>query len=151
MVGVDMLMLTLGLWSLLVRARGKRYELVAAPPRRDRNGSSGFVGVLAGWVTTEIGRQPFTVYNLLRTAYSASPLAAPAIGASLVAFVVVYFAVFGFGTWYILKHTQKGAAARTGDPRRMRRPAPPGSRPPGPEGRAARWPLTPTRNDPGRS
>jgi cytochrome d ubiquinol oxidase subunit I len=66
-------------------------------------GPSGFVAVIAGWVTTEVGRQPYTIYGLLTTAESASPLAAPAVAASLVAFVVVYFAVFGIGTWYILK------------------------------------------------
>ena len=66
-------------------------------------GPAGFVAVIAGWITTEVGRQPFTVYGLLRTAESASPLAAPAVGASLVAFVVVYFAVFGMGTWYLLQ------------------------------------------------
>ena len=66
-------------------------------------GPSGFVAVIAGWVTTEVGRQPYTVYGLLTTAESASPLAAPAIAASLIAFVFVYFAVFGIGTWYILK------------------------------------------------
>ena len=66
-------------------------------------GPSGFVAVIAGWVTTEVGRQPFTVYGLLRTADSVSPLAAPAVATSLLAFVIVYFAVFGVGTWYILK------------------------------------------------
>ena len=54
-------------------------------------------------MTTEVGRQPFTIYGLLRTAESVSPLAAPAVGASLLAFVVVYFAVFGMGSWYLLK------------------------------------------------
>ena len=66
-------------------------------------GPSGFVAVIAGWVTAEVGRQPYTVYGLLRTADSASPLAAPAVAASLAAFVIVYFAVFGIGTWYILR------------------------------------------------
>jgi cytochrome d ubiquinol oxidase subunit I len=66
-------------------------------------GPSGFIAVLAGWVTTEVGRQPFTVYGLLRTADSASPLAAPAVASSLLAFVVVYFIVFGMGVIYILR------------------------------------------------
>ena len=63
----------------------------------------GFVAVLAGWVTTEAGRQPYTVYNLLRTADSVSPIAASAVGPSLVAFVVVYLAVFGAGFLYMLR------------------------------------------------
>ena len=50
-----------------------------------------------------MGRQPFTIYGLLRTAQSAAPLDAPAVAASLIAFVVVYFAVFGAGIFYLLK------------------------------------------------
>jgi cytochrome d ubiquinol oxidase subunit I len=103
MVGVGFAMLGVGLWSLVARARGRLYDwpwlhraaLVMAP--------SGFVAVIAGWVTTEVGRQPWTVYGLLRTADSAAPLDAPAVAASLIAFIVVYFAVFGAGTVYILK------------------------------------------------
>src|SRR3546814_9923741 len=66
-------------------------------------GPAGFSAGGAGWVTTEVGRQPWTVYGLLRTADSVSPLDAPAVAASLLAFVIVYFAVFGAGTWYILR------------------------------------------------
>jgi cytochrome d ubiquinol oxidase subunit I len=64
---------------------------------------SGFIAVLAGWITTETGRQPFTVYGLLRTADSASPLAAPAVASSLIAFIIVYFAVFTAGVIYLLR------------------------------------------------
>jgi cytochrome d ubiquinol oxidase subunit I len=95
-------MIGIGAWSLFARFRKKLYEwpmlhraaLVMAP--------SGFVAVIAGWITTEVGRQPYVIYNLLRTANAASPLDAPAVAASLLAFVVVYFAVFGAGVWYIL-------------------------------------------------
>jgi cytochrome d ubiquinol oxidase subunit I len=66
-------------------------------------GPAGFVAVLAGWITTETGRQPFTVYGLLRTADSASPLAVPAVSSSLVAFIIVYFTVFAAGIAYILR------------------------------------------------
>src|SRR6185312_2462610 len=66
-------------------------------------GPAGFIAVLAGWVTTEAGRQPYTVYGLLRTADSASPLAAPAVASSLIAFIIVYFIVFGMGVFYILR------------------------------------------------
>ena len=66
-------------------------------------GPAGFVAVLAGWITTEAGRQPYTVYGLLRTADSASPIAAAAVGTSLLAFVIIYFAVFGAGVFYIVR------------------------------------------------
>jgi cytochrome d ubiquinol oxidase subunit I len=103
MVAIGFLMLGLGLWSLAGRWRGKLYDWPLLHRAAVLMGPSGFVAVIAGWITTEVGRQPFTVYNLLTTADSASPLAAPAVAASLAAFVVVYFAVFGIGTWYILK------------------------------------------------
>ena len=54
-------------------------------------------------MTTEVGRQPFTVHGLLRTAESVSPLQAPAVAISLLAFIVVYFIVFGAGVLYILR------------------------------------------------
>jgi cytochrome d ubiquinol oxidase subunit I len=66
-------------------------------------GPAGFVAVIAGWVTTEVGRQPYTVHGLLRTVDSASRLDAPAVAASLLAFIVVYFIVFGAGVIYILR------------------------------------------------
>jgi cytochrome d ubiquinol oxidase subunit I len=79
-------------------------------------GPAGFVAVLAGWIVTEVGRQPFTVYGLLRTAQSASPLDAPAVGASLLAFVVVYFTVFGAGIWYLLRLAGKPPEAHESGP-----------------------------------
>jgi cytochrome bd ubiquinol oxidase subunit I len=65
-------------------------------------GPAGFVAVIAGWTVTEAGRQPYTVYHLLRTVDSASPLAAPALTFSLVAFAVVYVVVYAMGTYYML-------------------------------------------------
>jgi cytochrome bd ubiquinol oxidase subunit I len=66
-------------------------------------GPAGFAALLAGWFVTEVGRQPYTVYGLLRTADSVSPLAAPAVATSLAAFVIVYVAVFGAGIFYLLR------------------------------------------------
>ena len=103
MVGLGLLMFTLGAWSLLARLRGKLYEWRWMKRLAVLMGPAGFIAVIAGWITTEVGRQPFTIYGLMRTAESASPLAAPAVGASLVAFVIVYFSVFGMGSWYLLR------------------------------------------------
>jgi cytochrome d ubiquinol oxidase subunit I len=119
MVGIGFLMLGLGLWSLFARWRGRLYDWPMLHRAALVMGPSGFVAVIAGWVTTEVGRQPFTVFGLLRTTDSVSPLAAPAVAASLLAFVIVYFAVFGIGTWYILKlmsaapHSGEEGPART--------------------------------------
>ncbi|WP_137679380.1 cytochrome ubiquinol oxidase subunit I [Aurantiacibacter suaedae] len=107
MVAIGTGMMLLGFWSLFARWRGKLYEWPLLHRAAIVMGPTGFVAVIAGWITTEVGRQPYTVYGLLRTAQSASPLDAPAVAASLLAFVLVYFAVFGFGVWYILKLMQK--------------------------------------------
>jgi cytochrome d ubiquinol oxidase subunit I len=103
MVGIGFLMLGIGLWSLWARLRDRLYDSKLLHRAALVMGPSGFVAVIAGWVTTEVGRQPYTVYGLLLTADSVAPIAAPAVAASLLAFIVVYFAVFGVGTWYILK------------------------------------------------
>ncbi|MEL5877233.1 cytochrome ubiquinol oxidase subunit I [Cereibacter sphaeroides] len=103
MVTLGMLMLGLGLWSLWARFRGRLYDWKALHRAALAMGPAGFVAVLAGWITTEVGRQPWTVYGHLRTADSLSPLDASAVGTSLVAFIVVYFFVFGAGTFYLLR------------------------------------------------
>ena len=103
MVGLGFLMLGLGLFSLWTRWRGTLYEFRLLHMFAMAMGPAGFIAVLAGWITTETGRQPFTVYGLLRTAESASPLAAPAVGSSLIAFVIVYFVVFATGVIYIFR------------------------------------------------
>ncbi|AOF98165.1 cytochrome ubiquinol oxidase subunit I [Sphingobium sp. RAC03] len=107
MVGIGFAMLGLGLWSLIARWRGKLHDWPWLHRAALLLGPSGFVAVLAGWIVTEVGRQPFTVYGLLRTAQSASPLDAPAVAASLLAFVIVYFSVFGMGIWYLLHLMKK--------------------------------------------
>jgi len=103
MVGLGLLMALLGMLSLVARYRGRLYDWGMLQRFAVLMGPAGFVAVLAGWITTEVGRQPFTVYGLLRTVDSASPIDAQAVGFSLLAFIVVYFAVFGAGTFYILR------------------------------------------------
>lgn len=103
MVGLGLLMLGLGLWSLWARWRQNLYSNKWLHRAALVMGPSGFVAVLAGWYTTEVGRQPYTIYGLMRTADSLSPVDAPAVGASLLAFVIVYFLVFGAGIFYLLR------------------------------------------------
>lgn len=103
MVGLGVLMLLVGAWSILARIRGKLYEWKWLHRAAWVMGPSGFVAVLAGWYTTEVGRQPFTIYGLMRTSESLSPVSAPAVGTSLIAFIVVYFVVFGAGVLYLLQ------------------------------------------------
>ncbi len=103
MVGLGLLMLALGLWSLWARIRGTLYTNSALLRAAVIMSPAGLAAIVAGWITTEVGRQPFTIYGLLRTGESVAPVTAAAVGATLIAFVVVYFAVFGAGTFYILR------------------------------------------------
>jgi cytochrome d ubiquinol oxidase subunit I len=115
MVAAGMAMFAVGLWSLWLRARGRLYAhpwffracILLSP--------AGIVAVIAGWVTTEVGRQPYTIYGWLTTAQSVSSVAAEAVGASLAAFVVIYFAVFGAGAFYMLRLMNKVPEAAGGD------------------------------------
>jgi cytochrome d ubiquinol oxidase subunit I len=116
MVGLGFAMFGLGLWSLIARWRGGLYQWRWLHRSALAMGPAGFIAVLAGWVVTEVGRQPFTIYGLLRTADSASPLDAPAVAASLAAFAVVYFTVFGAGIWYLLRLMQKPPEAHETPP-----------------------------------
>ena len=101
--GNQLLMLGLGVWSLVCRMRGRLYESRWLHRAAVLMAPAGFAAVLAGWITTEVGRQPYTVYGLLRTEESVSPVNAPAVGASLTAFIIAYFVVFGLGVFYALR------------------------------------------------
>ena len=107
MVGLGTLMVLLGVWALTQRLRDKMFETPWLHRSAVAMAPMGFVAVIAGWITTEVGRQPFTVYGLLRTTESVAPLAAPAVAASLAAFALVYFTVFGAGVIYILRLMSK--------------------------------------------
>jgi cytochrome d ubiquinol oxidase subunit I len=108
MVGIGLAMLALGIWSLYLRWTGTlftnrwflRATMLMTP--------AGFGAVLFGWYTAEIGRQPYVVYGHLRTADAVSPVTAEAVTGSLVAFLVVYAIIFGFGSYYLAKLLQKG-------------------------------------------
>jgi cytochrome d ubiquinol oxidase subunit I len=71
-------------------------------------GPAGFVAVIAGWVTAEVGRQPWVVYGLMRTRDAVSPVTAHEVSASLLAFLVVYAVVFTAGALYILRLMAQG-------------------------------------------
>ncbi len=116
MVGLGFLMAGLGMLSLLARYRGRLYDWRSLHRFALAMAPSGLVAVLAGWITTEVGRQPWTIHGLLRTADSVSPLASPAVASSLAAFVIVYFAVFGAGVLYILKMMAKPPMAHETTP-----------------------------------
>jgi cytochrome d ubiquinol oxidase subunit I len=108
MVGIGMLMAGLGFWSLYLRWKGElfsnRWFLRAAMIMTP----SGFGAVIFGWFTAEIGRQPYVVYGLLRTADAHSPVARAAVASSLIAFFITYAVIFSFGTYYLAKILRRG-------------------------------------------
>jgi cytochrome d ubiquinol oxidase subunit I len=116
MVGLGLLMITLGLVSGVVRWRGRLYDTPWLLRWAIAMGPAGLVAVTAGWIVTEAGRQPFTVYGHLRTADSVSPIELPAVATSLAAFVVVYFLVFGAGIWFLFKLFSQTPRPREGAP-----------------------------------
>ncbi len=110
MAGLGVLMILMSIAGWLLHRKRKlfdarwfhRFVLIMGP--------SGFITLLAGWVTTEAGRQPWVVYGVMRTADAVSPVTAQQVGVSLLAFVIVYTIVFGTGIYYLLKLLRHGPA-----------------------------------------
>lgn len=108
MVGLGMLMILLAAFALFLRKGGELYENKWLHRFAFVMGPSGFIALLAGWFTTEVGRQPWVVYGVMRTKDALSPVSAEQVGLTLIIFVVVYCVVFGIGIYYMLKLMHKG-------------------------------------------
>jgi len=76
----------------------------------------GFVAVIAGWVTTESGRQPWIVHGIMRTADATSPVLATSIATTLALFILVYGVIFGAGAYYINRLIHRGPDAQLVQP-----------------------------------
>ncbi|HEY3698978.1 MAG TPA: cytochrome ubiquinol oxidase subunit I [Spongiibacteraceae bacterium] len=128
MVGMGLLMILLGLWGFLQRIRNKLYESRALWHFALWMGPAGLIALLAGWYTTEIGRQPWVVYGLMRTADAVSNHNLATLVTSLTLFVAVYIFVFGAGIWYLLRLVAKGPitgeghSEHSGGPGQQRQP-----------------------------
>ncbi|WDS34847.1 cytochrome ubiquinol oxidase subunit I [Pseudoxanthomonas sp.] len=135
MVGLGVAMILLGLLGAFQRWRGKLYESRLLARFALAMGPAGLVAILAGWYTTEIGRQPWVVYGLMRTVDAASHHSTVHLASTLILFVVVYFIVFGAGTMYMLRllrkgpHSDEGGVVDVGGPGERRTPARPLSMP----------------------
>jgi cytochrome d ubiquinol oxidase subunit I len=103
-----MLMLLLGLAGVWFRWHGQLYEQRLFLRFALAMGPAGIIALLAGWITTEVGRQPWVVYGVMRTADAVSHHSALTLSVSLLVFVVVYCAVFGTGISYLLKVVAAG-------------------------------------------
>lgn len=132
MVALGLLMIGLALWGTWARWRGRLYAPEARRLWRYAlcMGPAGIVAMLAGWFTTEVGRQPWVVYGVMRTADAVSPHGAFEVGLTLVLFIAVYFVLFGAGTVYMLRlirrgPTELGESTPSGGPGEQRTPARP--------------------------
>jgi len=110
MVGLGTLMLLLGVWSAWLRWRSRLYQSRLFLRFAVAMGPAGLIAILAGWYTTEIGRQPWVVYGVMRTKDAVSNHPALALTTTLIVFVVMYLAVFGTGVSYMLKLAARGPA-----------------------------------------
>jgi cytochrome bd ubiquinol oxidase subunit I len=113
MVGLGFLMIGVGIWSAWLRWRGKLWHCRPFLRLLVWMGPSGVIALLAGWFTTEIGRQPWTIYGLLRTADAVSAHGAVQLSITLLLFVLVYSAVFGMGIVYLLRLIRIGPVPHT--------------------------------------
>ncbi|KTC67891.1 cytochrome D ubiquinol oxidase subunit I [Legionella birminghamensis] len=115
MVGIGLLMLLTALAGLYLRLRGKLYNtswfhrwcLLVTP--------LGFVASISGWLTAEIGRQPWVVYNLLRTRDAVSAIGVEEVVISLCLLILAYVVVFGFYMTYLIKTIKIGPHALDAD------------------------------------
>jgi cytochrome d ubiquinol oxidase subunit I len=118
MVGMGVLMLLIGFSGAWLWWRGRLFDTRWYLQYVQYAWPLGFIAILAGWYTTEIGRQPWIATGILRTADAASPVAAGAVLTTLILFVLVYGVVFSMGIYYInrlIDYGPKGAAAEPPD------------------------------------
>lgn len=103
MVGIGILMLLTTIVGLVLRLRGRLFDsrwyhrwcIFMVP--------MGFIASLAGWLTAEIGRQPWVVYNLLKTKDAISAVGFEEVLISFILLIVVYGVIFGFYLYYLLR------------------------------------------------
>lgn len=112
MVGLGLLMILLSFISVIQYFRNQLFKSRFLQGFWILMMPSGFIALLAGWFVTEVGRQPYTVYGVVRTTESVSPaIIGGQVAWSLLAFVILYTLVFGAGSYYILKLIRKGIPA----------------------------------------
>ncbi|HBJ27221.1 MAG: cytochrome ubiquinol oxidase subunit I [Cobetia sp.] len=130
MVGLGLAMILLGLSGVYLARKGRLFTSRRWLRLAVAMGPAGLIAILAGWFTTEVGRQPWVIYGLMRTEDAVSAHSAVHLSISLTAFVTVYFIVFGTGINYICKLIKKGpegddSHAPSGGPGKPRTPSRP--------------------------
>jgi cytochrome d ubiquinol oxidase subunit I len=117
MVGLGLAMIGLGLWGAILWLTGGPERSAWFLRAAVLMGPAGFAAVIAGWTTAEVGRQPWVVWGVMRTADAASPILGGEVAASLTAFLAVYALVFTTGALFILRLIAQGPAAAGDAPR----------------------------------
>ncbi len=109
MVGIAFVMLFMAVAGQALRWRGRIYEAGWFLRLCQWTAPLGFIAVVAGWTVTEVGRQPWTVYGLLRTADSVSPsLTAGQVAVSLALYMIVYLVMFPTGIAVMAGFVRRG-------------------------------------------
>ena len=114
MVGLGLLMIMLGVWGLCLRRNAALYRARLFLRFAVWMGPTGLIAILAGWYTTEIGRQPWIVYGVMRSVDAVSNHGVMPLLVSLLLFIVVYLFVFGIGIRYVLRLVRKGPIVDAG-------------------------------------
>jgi cytochrome bd ubiquinol oxidase subunit I len=125
MVALGVAMIGLGLWGGWLVWRGKLTQSTWFLRAAVAMGPAGFVAVVSGWIVAEVGRQPYVIYGLLRTADAVSPVTKGEVSVSLLAFMVIYALIFSVGVLYILRLMAQGPLAGAETPTPLT-PRPPG-------------------------
>jgi cytochrome bd ubiquinol oxidase subunit I len=119
MVGVGLLMLAIVVAGNLLRRHDQHFTHPLFLRVCQYGAPLGFIAVLAGWTTTEVGRQPWTVYGLLRTADSVSPsLTGTDVAISLAFYVLAYCIIFPSG-WFVLSRIVRRGPAEEPEPEQV--------------------------------
>jgi cytochrome d ubiquinol oxidase subunit I len=108
MVGIGFGMMGIAALALLLRRKGRLYENKAFLSLVTFFTPMGVIAVLAGWYVVEIGRQPWIVYNLVRTSEIVSPLPAERVLFTLTMFVIIYSLLIGVYLYFMRKLIKKG-------------------------------------------
>lgn len=116
MVGLGLLMIGLGAWGAVLIWRRRVFDSPWFLRFAVAMGPSGFIAVLAGWMVTEVGRQPWVVYGVLKTRDAVSPVIASQVATSLIAYIAVYSVVFTAGAIFILRLMAEGPVVAKTDP-----------------------------------
>lgn len=109
MVGIGLLMLALVIAAWIMKASGRLLRARRFLRLCELAAPLGFLAVVAGWTTSEVGRQPWTVYGLMRTEDSVSPsLTGANVAVSLIGYVLVYLIMYPVGVGYMLRIVRRG-------------------------------------------